>query len=72
MEIDDASNKCFLPIVDTLVKDKIDIYLLYQNASMRKFSANVPAYGNGLNLVFEEYEHIYNLESIFSSKAENN
>lgn len=37
---DDQSNDIYGIYVDTLVKDKVEIYLVYTNCMIRKFSAS--------------------------------
>lgn len=41
---DDQSNEIYNIYIDTLVKGKLDIYLLYANCLMRKFSGDIPDY----------------------------
>lgn len=59
---DDQNNQVYQILVDTLPKNKIDIYFFYQNATMRKFSSIIPPYNsssgaNGPAFTFEEHAH---------------
>ena len=64
---DDQGNDIFNILVDTLVKDKIEIYIVYSNCTIRKFSAPITT-----TLIFEEHTHIYNLEYLFKGKGKEN
>lgn len=58
---DDSANDIYGIFVDTLVKNKIDLYIMYSNCQMRKFSSPI----NSIYLQFEEHPHIYNLQYAF-------
>lgn len=42
LQMDDLSNPITEVMIDTLPKNKIDVYILYQNYRMKKFSATIP------------------------------
>jgi len=44
--------------------NKIEIYLIYKNYQMRKFSGSIPARMSGGLQSVEEYKHIYNIAAI--------
>ena len=58
---DDQNNLVYQIMVDTLVKNKLEVYLIYQNATMRKFSATIP-YSCDAGCTFEEHPHVYSIE----------
>ena len=66
---DDQNNKVYRVFFDTLVKGEIHLYILFQNATLRKFIATIPANDKGEYLSFSEHPYIYNLESTLSKSG---
>jgi hypothetical protein len=56
-------------IVDNLVKDSLEIYLLFSNATMKKLitSTTSASYGTAITNLVED-TNIYSIESFFSKK----
>lgn len=58
---DDANNKIYNILVDHMVKGEVSIYVVYNDCTIKKFTAKI----KGADLNFEEYPHIYNVQSHF-------
>ena len=65
---DDTANEIHGVYIDTLVANRINIYIMYTNCLIKKYSSNIPE-GYGGELQFEEAPIPYNLEHLFKGKA---
>ena len=64
---DDATNEIYDILIDTMVKDRFDLYIFYANATLKKFSCAL-SYQN-TDLVLEEQPFMYTVEALFKSQG---
>eukprot|EP00347_Sterkiella_histriomuscorum_P008832 403343569 len=69
---DDQSNEIYGVYIDSLVQGRLDIYLMYANCLMRKFTSALPDYDQSTELQIEESPLLINLEYIFKGKGKEN
>ncbi len=67
---DDSGNEIYTVLIDTMVKDKLELYIVFASCLIKKFTA--PLVASYHDLQFEEYPHILSVESLFKGKAKEN
>lgn len=71
-KFEDAANAVTDIMIDTLPEKRIDVYVLFQNYQMKKWSAAIPPLGLEVDTItFEESPHEYAFEFFGKEKAQN-